>query len=341
KLFLWFPIPHTLTKVISHLQDFQLEYETMQQSGLSLLCESGQAQEIVRNLAQLLTSVEISETKVLFLESGIQPQIQDFGSVTYLERFIKYSESGWLVEMLTAARITSHFQPIVSIQDTSQIYGYESLLRGIDAQGNLVSPGAILDVATDSGLLPQVDRAARLSAIAQASKHQIQERIFINFAPTAVYDPVFCLRTTVEAIQQANITPDRIVFEVVESNHPQDLSHLKNVLHYYRDAGFLVALDDLGSGYSSLNLLHQLRPDFLKLDMELTRNVHQDTYKALITEKILEIAHQLEIKTVAEGIECLEELHWLQQRGATFAQGYLIAKPSEIPVINTSSLALL
>lgn len=109
----------------------------------------------------------------------------------------------------------------------------------------------------------------------------------------------------------------------------------REVLQYYRDAGFLVALDDLGSGYSSLNLLHQLRPDFIKLDMELIRNVHQDLYKASITEKLLEIAQKLDIKTVAEGIECIEELNWLRERGATFAQGYLIAKPNAVPVTTT------
>jgi EAL domain-containing protein (putative c-di-GMP-specific phosphodiesterase class I) len=84
-----------------------------------------------------------------------------------------------------------------------------------------------------------------------------------------------------------------------------------------------------------LNLIHQLRPDFMKLDMQLIRNVNQDAYKALITEKLLEIASQLNIKTVAEGVETLEELRWVQERGATFVQGYLIAKPSALPVKNT------
>jgi hypothetical protein len=130
------------------------------------------------------------------------------------------------------------------------------------------------------------------------------------------------------------------VFEVVESDSPQNLDHLKAVLKYYRDAGFSIALDDIGSGYSSLNLLHQLRPDLIKLDMELTRNVHLDHYKASITEKVLEIAQKLGILTVAEGIECIEELNWLQERGATFAQGYLIAKPSATPVTTTPQLKM-
>jgi EAL domain-containing protein (putative c-di-GMP-specific phosphodiesterase class I) len=100
----------------------------------------------------------------------------------------------------------------------------------------------------------------------------------------------------------------------------------------------LIALDDLGAGFSSLNLIHQLRPDFIKLDMDLVRNVHQDPYKAVITEKLLEIAQSLNIRTIAEGIECQEELTWVRTHGATFVQGYLIAKPAALPVITTPQI---
>lgn len=339
RLFFWFPVPHTLKKVTSYLQQFALEYELMhERPGLSLNCRPGQAQEIARNLAQLLASRELNETQVLFIRGAIQPQLHDFSDIASLQRFIKFNQSDWLIEMLAKERFTSHFQPIVSIKDTSQIYGYESLLRGLDEQGNLVAPGPIIELATEAGLLPQIDLIARLSTIAQVKHHQLSGHIFINFAPTALYDPISCLRSTVEAIDQAGISHERVVFEVVESDNPQDLGHLKAVLQYYRDAGFLVALDDLGSGYSSLNLLHQLRPDFIKLDMGLIRDVHQDLYKALITEKLLEIAQKLNIRTVAEGIECIEELNWLRERGATFAQGYLIARPSAVPATATPNL---
>ncbi|MEH2132670.1 MAG: EAL domain-containing protein [Nostoc sp.] len=336
RLFLWFPVPHTLKKVTSYLQQFTLEYELMhERPGLSLNCKPGESLEIARNLAKLLAPRELKETQVLFIRGNIQPQLHDFSDIASLQRFIKFNQSDWLVEMLATERFTSYFQPIVSINDTSQIFGYESLLRGLDEEGNLLLPTAILELATEAGLLPELDQVARLSTIAQFSRHQVSGHIFINFAPTSLYDPVFCLRSTVEAIDTAGISHDRVVFEVVESDSPQDLAHLKAVLQYYRDGGFLVALDDLGSGYSSLNLLHQLRPDFIKLDMELIRDVHQDLYKASITEKLLEITQKLNIQTVAEGIECIEELNWLRERGANLAQGYLIGKPSAVPMTTT------
>jgi diguanylate cyclase (GGDEF)-like protein len=339
RLLIWFPVLHTLKKTTSYLQRYAVEYELMHERlGLSLNCKLGQAQEFARNLAQQLTPRELKETQVLFIRGAVQPQLQDFTDIASLQRFIKFSQCDWLIEMLETQRFTTFFQPIVSIQDTSQIYGYESLLRGLDKQGNLVLPGPIIELAIEVGLLPQLDRIASLSAIAHFSNYKVSSHIFINFAPTALYDPVSCLRSTVEAIDRAGISHEQVIFEVTESDNAQDIDHLNGVLKYYRDAGFLVALDDLGSCYSGLNLLHQLRPDFVKLDMGLIRDVHKDHYKASITEKLLEIAQKLEIKTVAEGIECIEELNWLQKRGANFAQGYLIAKPSPEPVTVTPQI---
>ncbi|MBD2098527.1 EAL domain-containing protein [Trichocoleus sp. FACHB-591] len=339
RLFLWLPVPHTLKKIVPYLQAANFSCDLMpERHGLSIACAPGQTQELAKNIGELLTPRELESTQVLFVRGNIQPRIHDFSDITSLQRFIKFTQSDWLVEMLAAKRFTSFFQPIVHMADTSQIYAHEALLRGFDEQDRLIMPGAILDLATEAGLLPQVDRLARLSAIAAASRHQISSHIFINFSPTALYDPVSCLRSTVDAIDEAGIPHERVVFEVIESDRPQDLDHLKSILKYYRDAGFLIALDDLGSGYSSLNLLHQLRPDFLKLDMGLVRDVHQDPYKGLITEKILEITQQLNIQTVAEGIECIGELDWLRQRGATFAQGYLIAKPGALPAATTPCL---
>ncbi|HEY9805053.1 MAG TPA: EAL domain-containing protein, partial [Candidatus Obscuribacterales bacterium] len=212
-----------------YLQAANLDCELMQERhGVSIACAPGQAQELAQNIGELLTPRELQETQALFIRGHIQPRIQDFSDITSLQRFIKFTQSDWLVEMLAEQRFTSFFQPIVHIEDTTRIYAQEALLRGLDKQNNLIMPGAIFELATEAGLLPQVDRLARLSAIAQASHHQIPSHIFINFSPTALYDPVSCLRSTVEAIDAAGIAHERIVFEVIESDHPQNLDHLKS-----------------------------------------------------------------------------------------------------------------
>jgi EAL domain-containing protein (putative c-di-GMP-specific phosphodiesterase class I) len=105
--------------------------------------------------------------------------------------------------------------------------------------------------------------------------------------------------------------------------------HLRGLLATYRDAGFRIALDDVGAGYSSLNRLHQLRPDFIKLDMDLVRGVDRDPYKALIARKTIEIASELGITTIAEGVETPGELEWARTTGAAFVQGFATGRPSE------------
>ncbi|MEG4344763.1 EAL domain-containing protein [Microcoleus sp. A003_D6] len=336
-LYLWFPVSHTLTKVISALTKAEFELRLLEESKCLYIIIEGIAKEKFNALASsVLTTQELKETKVLWMREAEQPKLSDFYRSTSLDYFINLSNSDWLLDLLSEERITTHFQPIVYTSDTSKIFAHEALLRGIDEQGNLIYPGRIFAQAESAGLIFQLDVLARTRAIREAHVYDIKELLFINFSPTSVYDPATCLRRTVQAIDESGIPHSNIVFEVGESQHPPDMDHLIKILRFYREAGFLIALDDFGSGSSNLNLMHQLRPDFIKLDMELIRNVHQDYYKALITEKMLEIAAQLEIKTIAEGVETLEELEWVRQRGATFVQGYLIAKPTSPPIAVTS-----
>lgn len=332
RLYLWFPSGHTLNKVISSLHKAEFDYQLLEDGqGLNIILDKNKAEGFVTLLAAKLTSKELKETQVLWMPGVAEPQFRDFSRVTSLHKFISFNQSDWLVDLLAAERVTTYFQPIVYAADTSQIFAQEALLRGFDEQGNLIPPGRIFSQAVDAGLIFQLDLLARRSAIREALRSGMREHIFINFSPTAIYDPTTCLRMTVRAIDEAGIPHNKVVFEVMESDQPQDIGHLINILRFYQDAGFQVALDDFGTGYSNLNLIYEIRPDFIKLDRHLIDNVHNDPYKALITEKLLEIAQQLNIRTVAEGIECLEELEWVRDRGATFVQGYLIAKPSTPP----------
>lgn len=335
-LYLWFPVGHTLNKVLANLPQAEIEYQLLEDAKcLYIFLQKNEVESLADLLSEKLTVKELKETQVLWMSGSEKPEFGDFARITSLYNFNSLKQSEWLLSLLADGRITSHFQPIVYTSETSKVFAQEALLRGIDEQGSLIFPGRIFSQAESAGLLFQLDALARSCAIKEASKHGIKELIFINFSPTSVYDPATCLRMTVRAIDEAEIPHNHIVFEVGESEQPPDLAHLIKILKFYQDAGFLIALDDVGAGYSNLNLIHQLRPDFMKLDMQLIRNVNQDAYKALITEKLLEIASQLNIKTVAEGVETLEELRWVQERGATFVQGYLIAKPSALPITNT------
>jgi EAL domain-containing protein (putative c-di-GMP-specific phosphodiesterase class I) len=202
-------------------------------------------------------------------------------------------------------------------------------MRGLSRNAAVLYPGYILEVARACGMLTQVDNAARESAISALVRGELTEKLFVNISPGAVHDPAGAVDTTVRLVEAAGIAHQRIVFEVTEADQSFDVDMLRRILAAYQQAGFGVALDDVGAGYSSLNLLHQLRPDYIKIDMDLMRDVDHDPYKALIAQKIIEIARSLGVQTIAEGIETAEELAWARENGADFVQGYLISRPSE------------
>jgi len=127
------------------------------------------------------------------------------------------------------------------------------------------------------------------------------------------------------------MAPSSLVFEITEREKVLDVAALTRFFREAQEEGFGVALDDLGSGFSNLNLIHQLRPDIVKLDMELTRDIHQNEMKGVIARKILEATSQLDIDVVAEGVEQQGELEWLRENGARFVQGFLIGRPDELP----------
>jgi EAL domain-containing protein (putative c-di-GMP-specific phosphodiesterase class I) len=92
------------------------------------------------------------------------------------------------------------------------------------------------------------------------------------------------------------------VFEVVESDQIGENPQLQTTLEHYREAGFRVALDDVGAGYNSLNLLASIKPDFVKIDRGLVQGIEQDRYKAHVAAKLLELSRDLGVRSVVEGI---------------------------------------
>lgn len=333
RLFLWFPLRHTLSQALRLLNGHGQGAEILSGEGLMLRLDGSEAGELAQTLTESLSQEEQDGTRVLWIPGLREPGLDDFPRVVSLRRFLAASRADWLVGMLSEKRLTSHFQPIVSAADTSSLFGHEALMRGMDGEGT-VPPSRLLAAARAADLMFQLDLAARQSAIREAGRLGLTARIFINFAPNAIYDPAYCLRSTVATVRETGISADRIVFEVTESEQVRDLPHLEGILTVYRKAGFQIALDDLGAGYSSLNLIHRLRPDIVKLDMDLIRGVDQDAYKAAIAEKLLELARQLGIRTVAEGVETPGELGWLRDKGADYVQGYLIAPPAPSPSIS-------
>lgn len=325
-----FPVVHVRRKVEGALRKAGHWFEARDGETVVVYAAEGELPGIIRVAGEVLGEVERRDTTAVVTPGGHDLGVLDLANVRTLSRLMAQDQGAWLTEVLRHGRLTAHFQPIVATAD-GEVVGHEALARGVAVDGSLIPPARLFDAARDAGLLFQLDLATRRTAVQRAREVGLEGKLLINFSPTSVYDPATCLRSTVAAVDSAGIARDRIIFELVETEQVHDTAHLTRILRYYRDAGFAVALDDVGSGYSSLNILHQLRPDYLKLDMELVRDVHHDPFKAVIAAKVLEIAQQLDIATIAEGIECEGELAWVRAHGATYAQGYHLGRPSPEP----------
>lgn len=216
---------------------------------------------------------------------------------------------------------TMAFQPIVNVKDKT-IFGYEALVRGPNQEG----AEFILSQLNDSNRY-KFDQAIRVKALDLAKKLNIQGMLSINFLPNAVYRPETCIRATLEAAAELNFPTDRIMFEVTEGEKVKDHDHLRNIFVEYKKQNFTTAIDDFGAGYAGLNLLADWQPDVIKLDMSLTRNIHNDKVRRSLVFGIIAVCRELSIKIIAEGIECAEECETLFGQGVHLFQGYHFAYP--------------
>lgn len=248
-----------------------------------------------------------------------------FMSAETLLYLIKYRE---MVEMIQHGEFTSYLQPIIDLSDFS-IFGYESLLRSGDTSKR-IHPGELFEAASLTGFHSMLDQKARKTAI-ECRKSQVNPGIksFINFLPSTIYNPEFCLRHTFKIVNEFGVNPKDLVFEVVETEKIEDVEHLRSVLDVYKREGMKVALDDVGSGFATVEMLTLLQPDYVKIDRAFIDHCDTDVEKQRFLRKVIRVANDLDILVLAEGIERKEELFFCKEIGVHYAQGYFIGKPSE------------
>ncbi|MCD7036117.1 EAL domain-containing protein [Metabacillus sp. GX 13764] len=231
------------------------------------------------------------------------------------------------VDVILHGDLVSYLQPIISLQN-EEIFGYESLLR----TGGGISPGELFTIAQQTHTHSFLDKRAREQAII-AKKERIEDgkKVFINFLPSTIYNPDYCLRHTFHLVEKYGISPDDLVFEVVETEKIADIDHLKRILDTYRKNGMKVALDDLGAGFSTPEVLKDLRPDFVKIDRHYIDGCDASNEKQNFIKKVAALSDSLGITVLAEGIETKMEYDFLRAFGISLGQGYYIGKPALKP----------
>ena len=227
-------------------------------------------------------------------------------------------ESGMRALIKDPDSLTMVYQPLVVLA-TERTIGVEALARF----GGGGSPLAVFDEAHELGLGRELEMKAVLCALDAFDEIPASIRLNLNVSPATLVHGSFY-----DAV--AGVPPDRLVVEVTEHSAVADFEELRGVAQRLRRRGITLAIDDVGMGLSGLNRILEIRPDELKLDMSVVRDVDTDRVKQALIEGLWSFARKSGLRLIAEGIETSAELEALRVLGVELGQGSLLGRPAPL-----------
>lgn len=242
-----------------------------------------------------------------------------------------------LLEIIESKLINIYFQPIISA-DGQSIYAYEALSRG-PSGSILFDPVNLFEQAKQQNKLFALESVCRTKAIEQFSQKQLPGKLFLNISPETLIQADYQRGLTLELVNHFGISPEQVVIEITEHSPTHDYELMRRAVKHYQGEGFSIALDDLGTGYSSLRLWSEVQPDFVKIDRHFITGIEKDKVKRDFMRSIVAIARSVKSKVIAEGIETLQEFETLCEIGVDYLQGYYFARPSPAPSRHISKSA--
>lgn len=234
-----------------------------------------------------------------------------------------------LLHVLGINGLAVHFQPILNLKRRTVI-GYEGLIRGIREGGKgLVSPASLFETARVENRIVELDRLCRDEVLNHFSIIPQPENNFLIFVnvESSLFDQVTTQNGyLLDQVVQRNITPFNVVIEIIESK-VSNLNDLIRFVEFYRYHGFLVALDDFGVGYSNFDRIAAIKPDIIKIDRSIIKNIEKDYHKQEVFRSLGNLARKTGTLVLAEGVETEEEAMCAIELDADLAQGYYFARP--------------
>lgn len=207
---------------------------------------------------------------------------------------------------------------------TLEVEKYESLVRIVDESGRVLSPFHFLDVAKKGRYYSKITRIVLDNSFLALS--QTDKSISINLSVFDIErDEIREYIYTLLQTHQKN--SHRIVLELLESDDIKDFSLIKNFIQSVKRFGVKIAIDDFGTGYSNFERLLEYKPDIIKIDGSLIKNIQTNRHNRSIVEMIVTFAKKQHIQTIAEFVESEEIFHIVQALGIDYSQGYAFGKP--------------
>ena len=237
-----------------------------------------------------------------------------------------------LRQAIGANELVLFYQPQIDLSN-GKVMGAEALIRWNHPIHGLVSPDTFIPLAEESGLINQIsdwvlEDACRQLKTWNDAGHNL--KVAVNMSTKDIQSEGFNEKLQ-GMIDKYDISPNTLELEITESTLMEKPEELEDKLNAMRGMGITLAIDDFGSGFSSLNYLKRLPVDILKIDRMFIRDLDTDENDLAIVTGVVALATSMGLETVAEGVETLEQYHLLQKLGCDTCQGYYFSKPLSVP----------
>lgn len=222
-----------------------------------------------------------------------------------------------------------YFQPQMDI-GSGQIIGVEALIRWFHPNLGWISPGTFIPLAEETGMIIPIGNWVLLSACRQMKAWQNQGyppvTVGVNVSALQFHQQKF-VRMVEDVLEESRLDPQYLELEITENVVMKNTDIAKETLKYLKELGVKISIDDFGTGYSSLSYLKNFQIDKLKIDQSFIRSIAEEKADLAITQAIISMAHSLQLKAIAEGVETEEQREILGSMGCDEIQGYLFSRP--------------
>ena len=264
-------------------------------------------------------------------EKAKQSNYRLFNREAYKKSLTEQHKKENLIKVIGKHQYHCVFQPIIDVK-TMKLWGVEGLTRIDNSAYRDISE--FLDICKSIGKDEEASSMFGRNVLKTYAERygESELKLFVNVIIAEYNNEIFekqRAKEFSEYMMKFGISTDRVVLEASERNSHESIL-FQSVFREYKEAGFNVAVDDFGSGYANEQLIIKLKPDIVKLDRSLIKNINNDEYLQILTSNIIRALKMLDIKIVAEGIETKEEFEFLKSLNVEYMQGFYIQRPVPI-----------
>jgi diguanylate cyclase (GGDEF)-like protein len=246
-----------------------------------------------------------------------------------------------LRKALSRNEIVVYYQPLVNL-DNGTVYGMEALVRWNHPELGLVSPVEFIPLAEEIGTIVPIGNWVLRQACMQNKRwHEMGYElcVSVNISMQQFQHPDF-VQTIRDTLAEAKLEPGWLTLEITESVAMKNVNFVMDTIEELKRIGVHISIDDFGTGYSSLSYLKRFRVHTLKIDRSFIRDVTSDEDNAAIVTALIALSQQMKMRSLAEGVETEEQLHFLREKGCNEVQGYIYSKPLPCDEFQTMLLNL-